>query len=198
MLTATFCDCLPPTEMFDCYVEAAPGDKFDREMLVVSKVVPNSLAAKETEGLQQYAVLRKVNGVKIGKKAPAKVLGMIEATRVGNEPLQLEFAVPIFEQSTPEQQQGKSETTGLLALKTAPNLMSTSIDEMRDLEEQSIASPRPSGMPSPRPPTPALTSMLAQLGVEHLYDALAQAGCYTLEDLRLLHATPGALYVASI
>lgn len=172
-------------------------------MLVVSKVVPGSAAAaKQTDGLQQYAVLRKVDGVKIGKKAPAKVRDMLDAPRPGNEPLQLEFAVPVFEDyepSTPEKQMVRPETTArprpmdMVSLLAVPNLMATSIDEMGELEEQET--PRPSGVPSPRPPTPALTALLSQLGIEHLYDALAQEGCYSLEDLRVLHGMQGALYV---
>ena len=40
---------------------------------------------------------------------------------------------------------------------------------------------------SPRPPTPALTEILKDCGIAHLYDVLAHEGCYTLEDLKILH-----------
>jgi hypothetical protein len=170
-------------------------------MLVVSEVVPGSTAAvKETDGLQEYAVLRKIGNIKIGKKDTAKVRDMLEAPRPRNEPLQLEFAVPVFEDDepkTPEKRTARAAATAkqsmeLGTLLSVPNLI-TSIDEMGEAEEQET--PRPSGMPSPRPPTPALTALLSQLGIEHLYDALAQEGCYSLEDLRVLHGMQGALYV---
>ena len=48
------------------------GDKFDRPMLVVSHVPTGTMAASK-DGLERYAVLRKVNDVKVGKKAPEKV-----------------------------------------------------------------------------------------------------------------------------
>lgn len=180
-----------------------PGGQFNNEMLVVSKIVSGSAAAaKQADGLQQYAVLRKVNGLKIGKKATDKVLAMVDAPRAPNEPLQLEFAVPVFEKDeprTPEKRQTGAtgqQPMAIGSLHTMPSLMQTSIDEKRDLEEQELetmASPRPTGMPSPRPPTPALTNLLSKIGIEHLYDALAKEGCHTLEDLKTLQGIPGVL-----
>ena len=41
-------------------------------------------------------MLRKVNDVKVGKKAAEKVLAMIDEPRTSVAPLMLEFATPIF------------------------------------------------------------------------------------------------------
>jgi hypothetical protein len=170
-------------------------------MLVVSGLeVGSAAAAKEAEGLQRYAVLRKVNGVKIGKKAVGKVLAIVEAPRPDNEPLQLEFALPIFgnddDSESDEQEEAAADETKtdsaprkkttarrsveIGSMLSSPNLMRTSIDEKRSLqglaevEEGSPLSRRPSAMPSPRPPTPALVNVLTETGIEHLYDALAR------------------------
>jgi hypothetical protein len=153
-----------------------PGTKFDRPMLVITDIRPGSVAAS-ADGLEKYAVLRKVNGVKVGKKAVEKVRAMLDAPRSFDSPLELEFATPIFgpEPTSPSARAASTGSNGLeLSFLEAPVMTRSralsAVDESHEnhLESPAVLRRQPTA-PSPRPPTPALMKMLQDSGIVHLY-----------------------------